>query len=144
MPCAKTEHVFFVLDVSHDDGVEPFRRNFRQSSQQRRLRGFSVAHEPAGEEACEVEGDLPVNGGDPGGKRRHFIVAVVFSRYDEGRQFDVGFGGGCLYELFYRLQVAAEFPVVFVCEALEVDVIGVDVGQQFRDCLLYTSPSPRD
>lgn len=39
-----------------------------------------------------MEGDLPVNGGDPGGKRRHFIVAVVFSRYDEGRQFDVGFG----------------------------------------------------
>lgn len=47
----------------------------------------------------------------------------------------MGSGGGFLYELFDRLQIASELTVVFVCEALEVDVVGVDVGQQFRERL---------
>ena len=90
----------------------------------------AVGHKMTREEAGGVQGDVGIHRGEPSGKGVHFIGAIVFTGNDEGGDFDMTMGCSKGDALFDSLKIAAEGMIPILGESFEVDVHGVDEGQQ--------------
>ena len=93
-------------------------------------RRCAVGHMMAREEARDVQGNVGIHRGEPGGKGVHFIGAIVFTGNDEGGDFDMTIIRSEGDALFDSLKITAEGMIPILGEAFEVDVHSVDERKQ--------------